>query len=172
MSDNNSSKESMFIKIHNSVVEHLAVVGGLLVFVMSIVTTSDVTGRGFFKTSFPGAYEVTGYLMVLVVFFSVAYLQSQKGNVRVDLLTNKLGQKAQLSLHLLGTFVSLFVFVLVIYTGAKYFWSSWVEQEIMYGVRYPLWIIKFAVPFGSFFMCTELIIEIGRTIKQLAGRAS
>lgn len=160
---------SRLVRTHDSVVEHLALAGGLLVFVMSALTTVDIIGRelpGVHK-AIPGCFELVQYLMVFVIFFAIAYLESKKGNVRVEVLATRFPKRSQVALSLVSTIVALFIFGMMLYASGIYSWESWVAREVMYGMKGPLYLWKFGVPFGCFFMCIELFIGMGRTIKQL-----
>ena len=155
-------------KIYYSIIEFLALAGGLLVFVMSVLTTGDIIGRDVVGKGIPGCYELVQYLMVFVVFFGVAYLESKKGNVRVELLFTHFPRRMKGAVELVSAIFALFVFGIMLYTSGIYSWESWVERETMYGIKGgPLYVWKFGVPFGCFFMCIELFIGMGRTIKQL-----
>lgn len=158
----------MLGKIYSRIIQHLALAGGLLVFVMSVLTTGDIIGRDVLGKGIPGCYELVQYLMVFVVFFGVAYLESKKGNVRVEMLHTLFPPRARVTVELVSGIFALFIFGMILYTSGIYWWESWVAKETMYGIKGgPLYLWKFGVPFGCFFMCIELFIGIGRTIKQL-----
>jgi len=155
-------------KIYYSIIEFLALAGGLLVFVMSVITTGDIIGRDVIGKSIPGCYELVQYIMVFVVFFGVAYLESKKGNVRVEVLFIRFPGRMKVAVELVSAIFALFIFGIMLYTSGIYTWESWVARETMYGIKGgPLYVWKFGVPFGCFFMCIELFIGMGRTIKQL-----
>ena len=136
----------MITKSYEKLIEYLALISGLLVFVMSVLTTGDILGRSIITTGIPGCYELVQYLMVFVVFFAMAYVQSQKGNVRVELLLTHF------------------------YASGIYSWESWVARESMHDLQGgPLYIWKFGVPFGCVFMCAELVVGIVKTIRQSIG---
>lgn len=158
---------SRLVKIHDSLVEHLALAGGLLVFVMSTLTTVDIIGREGVHKAIPGCFELVQYLMVFVIFFAIAYLESKKGNVRVEVLATRFPKRLQVVLGLVSAILALFIFGMMLYASGIYSWESWVIREVMYGMKGPLYLWKFGVPLGCFFMCIELFIGMGRTIKQL-----
>ena len=158
----------MFRKIYYRIIGFLALAGGLLVFVMSVLTTGDIAGRHVIGKSIPGCYELVQYIMVFVVFFGVAYLESKKGNVRVEMLFTRFPRRMKGAVELVSAIFALFIFGIILYTSGIYSWESWVARETMYGIKGgPLYVWKFGVPFGCFFMCIELFIGMGRTIKQL-----
>jgi len=159
-------------KIYENVIEYMALVGGLLIFLMAVITSVDIAGREIVSKSIPGCYELVGYLLVFVVFFAIAYLEAKRGNVRVEILLSRFPTRVQAAIGLLSAILALFMFGLIVYSSGIWSWDSWVMRETMYGIKGgPLWLWKFGVPFGSFFMCIELIRGIQREIKQLIARS-
>jgi TRAP-type C4-dicarboxylate transport system permease small subunit len=155
-------------KIYNKGIEYLALLSGLLIFVMSILTTGDIIGRNFLTVGIPGCYELVQYLMVYVVFFAVAYAESKGANVRVELLFTHFSKRVKAAVSLLSSIAALFIFGLIVYTGANYGWESWSAKETMHGLKGgPLYIWKFGVPLGCTFMCVELFRGMVKTIIQL-----
>ena len=60
--------------------------GAIALFAMMILTTVDVAGRYLFNAPVLGAFEITEYLILILVFSFLADTQSQKIHVSVDLL--------------------------------------------------------------------------------------
>jgi TRAP-type C4-dicarboxylate transport system permease small subunit len=167
MVDSHAAIGSRLVKIHGRVVEYLALAGGLLAFVMSALTTGDVIGREAVNKAIPGCFEIAQYLMIFVIFFAIAYLESKKGNVRVEIIAAHFPKRLQVALSLLSSIVALFIFGIILYSNGIYSWESWVAREGMYGIKGPLYLWKFGIPLGCFFMCIELLIGMGKTVKHL-----
>jgi len=148
--------------------DYLALVGGLLVFVMSVLTSADIVGRQVLGKAIPGTYEIVQYLMVYVIFFAIADLESKNGNVRVELLATHLSKRGKALLSIAGAACGLFIFVLMLYANGIYTWESWVGRETMYGIQgAPLYIWKFGVPLGCFFMRIQLTITITKATRRM-----
>lgn len=76
----------------------VSVVGNLgagLIAVMMLLTVVDVVGRRFFHHPLTGAYELSEYLMVIVVFFSMVGCQLLKGHITIDLVVDKFRQRTR-----------------------------------------------------------------------------
>ena len=50
------------------------------------LTTVDVVGRYVFNSPITGVFEITEYLVLILIFSFIGYTQSQKSHVAVDLL--------------------------------------------------------------------------------------
>lgn len=64
----------------------LAMVAGAAILLMMILTCADVFLRYFFNAPIEGALDLTQMLMVIVVFFALAYCGWTGGHIVVDLL--------------------------------------------------------------------------------------
>ena len=158
-------------KVYGSIVEYLALAGGVLVFLMSILTTADIIGREVVEKAVPGCYELVQLLMIPVVFFAIAHLESKKGNVRVEIVATRFTERGQMIVSLVASIIGLFIFGVFLWSTSIWGWESWVEREPMQEIRgWPLYLWKFCVPIGCFFMCMELAIGIVGTIKRLTKR--
>lgn len=54
---------------------------GAMVFVMMLLLAGDVIARNMFHVSIPGHLEITGFLLLLSVGFSLSFVQAVRGHV-------------------------------------------------------------------------------------------
>lgn len=67
----------------------LSYIGNTAIALMMLLTTVDVIGRYFFNAPVLGAYEITEYLMLIMVFSFLAFAQSQKAHISVDIVFDR-----------------------------------------------------------------------------------
>lgn len=163
---------SRLLKIYRSIVVYMALISGLLTLLMSILTTFDILGRETIKKGIIGCFELSQYIMIIVIFFAVAYLESEKGNVRVEILSTHLTERWQTALTLFGSIIGLIAFCIMLYCTGIFGWTSFLIREGMHGMTGPLYVFKLAIPLGCFFMFIELLIGMGVQIKRLAMRST
>ena len=72
---------------------------------MMILTGFDVTLRYIFNRPIPGSYEITQYMMPIVVVFGLAYCALEEGHVRVELLTSRFPVRAQAFMNSIASLV-------------------------------------------------------------------
>ena len=65
-------------KKKRSLSTYLSYIGNIALALMMLLTTADVLGRYFFNAPVLGAYEITEYLMLIMVFSFLALAQSRK----------------------------------------------------------------------------------------------
>lgn len=87
--------------------------GSAALFAIMLLTTVDVAGRYLFNTPLMGAFEITEYLIVILVFSFLGDTQSQKLHVSVDLLFLKFPKKLRYIADLLNH-IACFAFSLLI----------------------------------------------------------
>jgi len=63
------------------------------VIAMMLLSTADVVLRLFGKP-IPGTYELVGFLGTVVVSFALAFTSIEKGHIAVEILVEKLPQRA------------------------------------------------------------------------------
>jgi len=68
----------------------------ITLFIMMTITISDVFLRKFFNTSILGTVELTEFMMVIVVFCSLAQCEVDNGHIRVQLIMDKFGPRAKI----------------------------------------------------------------------------
>ncbi len=67
----------------------LTYIGGVVLFILVIMTTIDVTGRYLFSKPLPATYELTQFMFSIIVFFGMAYFGIIKRHIRINLLVDK-----------------------------------------------------------------------------------
>jgi TRAP-type C4-dicarboxylate transport system permease small subunit len=99
-----------------------AVLGGLVVCAMAIMTTVSVTGRYFFNAPVEGDFELVAILTGISVFLFLPYVQLTRANVIVDFFLSGASPRLR------GTFDSLGGLV---YVGIAtlFFWRQWIGMN-------------------------------------------
>lgn len=89
-------------KIFFKVMWGVSVVSGVSLFAVAILCTVDALGGKFFSASIPNGTEIVTYLNIPVVFFSMAFIQVERGHTTVDLLSGHFPRGVQTAIHLIG----------------------------------------------------------------------
>ncbi len=91
----------------------LGQIGMLFVIPLMLLTTADVISRDAFGKPIPGTFELSEYLLSILIFLGAAYTQQVKGHVGVDFLTSKMGRRAQLICSIITNSLCLFITILL-----------------------------------------------------------
>jgi len=100
------------VKVFTPVTRILFYIGLVFLAGMMLLTAADVIGRYFFNSPILGSFEITEYLMVIVMATSLAYCGIMKGHVEIELVADRLPEKTQ---NILGCITSFLGFILFIF---------------------------------------------------------
>lgn len=144
-------------------------ISGILILIMSLLSTYGVGRRYLLNRPEPYSYELSTMLLVACVVFVVAGLQRHKRHLRVDFIANFLPTTVQNAL------IDILTPVLGLFFVAVITWKSW--ENALYSMSIgetsqssweePLFPIKFLVPIGMALLCLVLTAQFSRGIASL-----
>jgi len=139
--------------------------GGMFLLIpMMLLTTGDVISRVLWARPIPGIVELSSYFLAVFILLGVAYTHQVKGHVQVTIFTSRLTMRAQLTLNIITTLLSLFIISIVA-------WQGWVvgmeERAVSDMLRIPQLPFRLLVSVASFFLFLELLIDLVDSAKQL-----
>lgn len=156
--------------IQSGVERWLSIIGGLIVVALMLVSTLDVAMRYLFNSPIDGAYELAEFMLVGMVYLGIAYIQSFKGHVRVDVFVNRVGIRGELLLSIFGNLVGLVAFVLVTWQTGSLALVAWQTGDYSSGlVHLPMWPSKLIIPFGTGLLCLRLLTDLLSDLGALRG---
>lgn len=140
----------------------LVLVGAMMLFVMMLIGSSDVIGRYLFNKPIPYAIEYEKILMLLIVVFGWAFLQSKfvGGQIKVELVVSRFKPRAQIVIRFINMFISLGLFVLIAWQSMDVGLKIMDQGRIILGLKLPSFYLYFAVCFGACFACFESIFQL------------
>jgi TRAP-type C4-dicarboxylate transport system permease small subunit len=127
------------------------------VFIMMLLTTVDVVLRYIFNSPIIGAFEVSEFMMVIIVFFSMAYTQYRKGHVSVDIFVGRMSQRKQAFVDLFNHVVTIFILLLITWRSSLTALELADTMETTGTVPIPVFPFQFVVAFGCLAMGIELL---------------
>jgi len=127
--------------IFKSIERVLAVLAGIALFIMMILTFIDVIGRYGFNKSIFGSSEMIEVLMVVVIFAGVAFVTASDQHIKVDIFAPWINRYVP---NLQRWIVH--IFSLVIYTGLTYELGRHMLESLHSGKRtavldFPQWVL-------------------------------
>ena len=142
-------------------------IGAGLLAVMMLLSTADVIGRYLFNNPIPGALELSGFMLVIVVFFGAAYAQVLKRHVSVDLLLAWLPQKAKPFFSLVSYFIGLSLFSLIAWQTVLSAGFKMQGNEVSSVLRIPVWPFMGIVAAGSALLALVLLIDLLKCLMEI-----
>ena len=142
---------------------NLAYLGSMALFAMMLLTTVDVVGRYFFNKPVLGAFELTEFLVLILIFSFLAPSQAKKSHVAVDLVFQHLPARLRPVIDILNHLLCLVFMSLIAY---RCFVRA-LEIKSFGEATSNLGIIKYPFAFFVVFGCAALSIEYSRDLIRL-----
>ncbi len=145
----------------------LNVVSAIFIFILMLLVSADVVGRYVFSRPLYGTFEIAESLLVFIVFLGFAYTQHEKGNIRVQIVANRMPLRVRPLLDFVAHALGFAIFLLITYEAGRHAIGAWrIGEESAGMVRIPLWPSRFAVPVGGFFLAVQFSIDAWSDLKR------
>lgn len=143
-----------------------------LILVAVLVSTINAIVRKAFDVSSNAWLELQWQLFGAVFMLCAAYTFLKNEHIRIDIVNSRLPKRVRDWIDLLGHFLFLMPFVLImLWDGWPFFLTSWRQNEQSLNAGgLPQWPAKFLIPLGFFFLFLQGISEIIKRIAVMQGR--
>lgn len=122
--------------------------------IMMFLTAFDVIGRYFFNYPIIGGYEITEYLMVILVALSLGYCGIIKGHVEIELVIEHLPKRTQLILGCITSFLGMALFLVITWQTFIYIGDNIASSVSTATLQIPAWpfVLILAIGIGIFLL--------------------
>ena len=139
--------------------------GVMLVFVVASVCL-EVILRTFFDTSLAWVTEITEILLLDITFLGAAWVLSEGGHVKVDIILSRISRKKVAFLGIFSSVVGTLACAILTIYGARLTYLSFVKGiYTTSALELPMWAILIVIPVG----CLMLFLQFIRRGAQYAG---
>jgi TRAP-type C4-dicarboxylate transport system permease small subunit len=142
-------------------------IGMFLAIPLMLLTVGDVMGRSFFNKPIPGTFELSEYMLAVIVLLGAAYTQQVKGHVGVDFLTSRYAPRAQAVFQAVTTLAGLAIIAILVWQG---YIEGIHEKAVSDQLRVPQWPFKLLVAVGGALLWLELLLDFISSVLKIAGR--
>ena len=155
----------LFLKILQSLSTYLAYTGAFFLFAMMCLTIVDVTGRKLFNKPVLGAFELTEYMILILIFSFLGYTQSKKSHISVDLFMMFFPEKLKVFIEIFNHLACLLIMALIVWMGFEKAYEMVGTGESSPNLGLPTYPFVFFLVLGCAVMCIEFIRDLVRIIK-------
>ena len=137
-----------------------------------LVTVFDVVSRRFLVLGSTKLQELEWHLHTILFAFCIGYAYIANAHVRIDLVRDRLSQRAKWWLEVAGVLLFLIPYcAVIVYFGTDYVWRSFeLDESSASATGLPhRWIIKSAIPLGFAVLLLAGIAVLLRKIVELFG---
>ena len=143
------------MKILDALAKLCAVLAGVLLTLITLLTCASLIGRNMFDATLAGDFELTGVVTGAAIALFMPYCQVQRGNIIVDFFTAKLSDSTNRSLDRIGALLLALVFALLAWRtviGGLNSFNTHSETQILgfhewtvYGAMVPPFVLTAAI---------------------------
>lgn len=148
------------LKFLQNLSTYLAFIGAFSLFVMMCLTIVDVAGRYLFNQPVLGTYELTEFMVLILIFSFLAYTQSKKSHISVDLFMMFFPEKLKTYIEIINHLACLAIMILITWMGFEKALEMIHTGESSPNLTLPTYPFVFFLVIGCAVMC----IEFGRDI--------
>jgi TRAP-type C4-dicarboxylate transport system permease small subunit len=148
----------------------LLFIGQFALVMMVLLTVVDVFLRYVFNRPILGSYELTEFMMAVLVFSTVGYTMIVKGHVVVDLVFAKLPQRARDILECITSLIGFILFAVVAWRNAVHASTAWGRNDVTAELFIPISPFILFVALGiavlSLVLFTQFVQSLAKAIKE------
>lgn len=147
----------IFRKLVEKTIYYTAALGVIFVLPLMLLTTADVLGRSFLNKPVVGSFELSEYLLAVIILLSAAYTQQVKGHVAVDFVTSRFSKKTQHTLQIFTTALCLLVVSIIVWQGVI---LGLEEKAVTDQLRIPKGPFKILVGLSGLLLWLQLFFNL------------
>lgn len=91
-----------------------------VLFLMMLLTVIDVVGLYFFNFPVPGAFEVTKFMLAILIFLSLGYTQIKREHISIDVVMTRCSKHTQNIVQCFNYLVCIILFAIIIWQTIGY----------------------------------------------------
>lgn len=153
-----------FISLIRSLIRVWALLGGLLLIGIVLMTAYSATSNLLFNSPIAGDFEIVEMGVALAVFAFLPFCQLTKANVSVDIFTMRAGPRVRVLMSLLASLVAILFAILLLWRMSIGMsdYREYEEYTAILGV--PIWMAFPPILFSLFLLALASLITAAESI--------
>jgi TRAP-type C4-dicarboxylate transport system permease small subunit len=152
--------------VDRGIVIFCSALAGATILALTLLIPIDVLGRYLFGKPTLFAVEISGYLLVGLIFLGLVFTAHSDRNIKIELLTDRLRPRARKQLHdVVVIFTILFSAWLAWFTLGPVMMDFSLGTTSLTGTAIPIWMPSALIPLGfallAMKLATRFIIDLG-----------
>lgn len=150
----------------------LALGAGVIVMLLMVLVCAEVLGRSAFNQPIRGVIDMVSQMMAVVAAGGIAYCQSRFGNVRMTILTNRLGGRGRWLAEAFSLAVATWVVLALTRGSFAFFLRAWRGGSDTPELQIPTWIGIGFVTLALALLLARLVIQLLEALRLASSPAS
>jgi TRAP-type C4-dicarboxylate transport system permease small subunit len=170
--EHTSEKEGSLSRAAKGLVQLGRYVAEIALLGMVLLIGADVIMRNVAKKSLLISDEVSGYLLVAMVFFGAGYSLRSGAFLRIEFILFSLPKRARAAIDFAFDLIALALTSILLYELSRFVWRTWDGKVIATTLlETPLWIPQSAMVIGCAIFLVAVLLEFKAALDRLRGRA-
>ncbi len=127
--------------------------------------TFDVLMRYFLNKPQLFVDELSTLILILIIFGGIAHTFQRGGHIRVDLLTTRLGRRANRALRIFTLLLGIIFLGIITQNTLLSSIVAYRLERLSMVMFYPLWIPMLLIPLGTGLMALVMVIKVIAEVK-------
>jgi TRAP-type C4-dicarboxylate transport system permease small subunit len=144
----------------------LCCVGMVFVIPLMLLTTVDVISRAAWSKPIAGTFELSEYLLAIIILLGAAYTQQVKGHVGVDFVTKRFGPRLKALCETLSNLGCMFILALLVWQG---YLRAMEETTVSDMLRMPQAPFRMLVAVAGLTLFAEFFADLLQSLRVLIG---
>jgi len=158
-----------FTRSFSRSLEWLGVIGILLMFLVNFI---DVVGAKFFLWPLPGSVEIISFSQIVAIAPAIAFTLILGRHIRVEFIIDRFPKRIRAAISSISSFLSLILFVLIIWQSFLYGQSLQKAGEIGSTSYLPFYPFAYLIAFCSVPVCLAFLIEVLKSLNEVFSHGS
>ncbi len=154
------SKLSLVDRILFKLETLLNLLGGIVIFLLVFLATTNVLGRWIFNLPISGYIDWVEQSMAFMAFLGIAYTQRLGGHIRMDMLVGHLHGRGLWLVELTSSVLMFITTLALIYGSYIHFLRAYTIGDSSLDIDLPIWPAKLIVPVALTILALRLLVQI------------
>jgi TRAP-type C4-dicarboxylate transport system permease small subunit len=139
------AKQETDLRILEKLAQASAILAGLLMTFITVMTCVSLIGRNTTGTTLAGDFELTGVAAGAAIALFMPWCQLRRGNIIVDFFTAKVSDRINAMLDRFGALLLGLVFAVLAWRTAVGGLNAWSSQSGTMMLGFPEWVVYVAM---------------------------
>jgi len=140
-----------------------------ILFFMMVITFIDVAGRSL-GSPLPGTFELTGFSLALLIFFSLGYTQIQKGHITISFIVDMWPKTAQAIANTITNIIFLLLSSLLTWQLWEHAMRLYAGNEQTVDLGLPVYIFVIMAFIGTLFFALAILLDLLKSINEVVSK--
>ena len=158
------NKLQKFSQVLSNWFSNIATVLLLIVFIIGII---DIIGSKLFAMPFPGAIELIGYFLAVLISLAIASTQLLGQHIHVEILVSRLPVRIRAIIKCIISLALLALFVILVWQTFDLGLSYHAKGQVSVALRLPFHYFLYIMSFAFISPCLVFLNEFLEALKEL-----